>query len=334
MNNKSFLTVDGLGPEALKYLINRALILDNLKGKQPGFLDGKFVGVYFRRSSTRTRTAFTLGAVRLGAQVIQYGPNDLQLVTGETAQDTGRVLAQYLDLLVVRTNQALSEMKEFASQGHMSVINAMSENEHPTQAIADLVTIYEVVGRLDPVHVLYIGDGNNTAAALALAISQLPGMRLTVVSPKGYGLSNETLLACSCSAKRYGGAVEQHHRIDNLPKNVDVVYTTRWLTMGDPRPDTSWLDEFAPFRITPAVMARVSKSEETIFMHDLPAVRGSEVVDEVLDGPQSVAFRQAHHKQSSAMAILEWCGACQVEETDFRRSKARQSSSSEVALAW
>ena len=337
MSNRNFLTVGDLGPEGLKSLINRALTLNNPESKPPASLTGKYVGVYFRKSSTRTRTAFTLGAVRLGAQVIQYGPSDLQLVTGETARDTGLVLSQYLDLLVVRTNQSLSEMREFADQGRMSVINAMSENEHPTQAIADLVTIYEVLGHLDGVHVLYIGEGNNTAMALALAISQMPGMRLTLVSPKGYGLSDGAILACSRSAREYGVTIEQHHRMDDLPAHVDVVYTTRWLTMGEPRPSATWRDEFAPFTITPAVMARVSKSAETIFMHDLPAVRGSEVLDEVLDGPQSVALRQAHHKQSSAMAILEWCafagGEIDSLEIDRRRGDSRQWPSSKMVEA-
>lgn len=319
MSNKSFLTVDGLGPEVLNHLVGRALMLDSLIGGQPGVLSGKYVGLYFRKSSTRTRTAFTVGAMRLGAQVIPYGPDDLQLITGETPADTGRVLSQFLEILVVRTNQALAEMEEFAAQGQMSVINAMSENEHPTQAIADLVTIYESFGRLEGIHVLYIGEGNNTAAALALAISQLPGMRLTLVTPAGYGLPDSLLEVCLRSSRTYEGSVEQHHRMDKLPRHVDVVYTARWLTMGVPKPDANWLQQFSPYCITPQVMAAVSKPE-TVFLHDLPAMRGYEVTDDVLDGARSLAFRQAHHKQSSAMAILEWCAA--IEPAIFTASPA------------
>jgi ornithine carbamoyltransferase len=221
------------------------------------------------------------------------------------------VLSQYLDALVVRTNQTLSEMKDFADQGRMSVINAMSENEHPTQAIADLVTIYEAVRRLNDVHVLYIGEGNNTAAALALAISQIPRMRLTIVSPPGYGLPDDLSRKCLNLARRYGSSIELRDSMNNLPTGVDVVYTTRWLTMGVPKGDLNWRENFSAFQITPAVMEMVSKGPDTIFLHDLPAMRGYEVVDEVLDGPQSIAFRQAYHKQSSAMAILEWCTVTQ-----------------------
>lgn len=307
MNAKNFLTVEDLGPELLHHLVTQALKLDNANGSQSDLLRGKIVGIYFRVSSTRTRTAFTVAAMRLGAQVVQYGPADLQITTGETARDTGRVLSQYLDALVVRTNQTLSEMKDFADHGRMSVINAMSANEHPTQAMADLVTIYEALRRLSDVHVLYIGEGNNTAAALALAISQIPRMRLTIVSPPGYGLPQDLSEKCLNLAKRYGSSIDFRDRIDNLPTKVDVIYTTRWLTMGVAKGDMDWREKFSPFQITPAIMEKASKGPDTIFLHDLPAMRGFEVVDEVLDGPQSIAFRQAYHKQSSAMAILEWC---------------------------
>lgn len=309
MNNRSLLTVHGLGPDLLHHLINRALVLDKMDGSLSRPLRDKYVGIFFRGASTRTRTAFTVGAMRLGAQVIQYGPKDLQLTTGENARDTGRVLSQFLDILVVRTNQALSEMQNFAEQGRMAVINAMSENEHPTQAIADLATIAEVLGRLEGVHVLYIGEGNNTAAALALAISQISRMRLTLISPAGYELPDEVLKTSLASAKRYGAAVEAHTCMDKIPRGVDVVYTTRWQTMGEPKADAGWLDKFSPYKVTQSVMSRASKSTGTIFLHDLPAIREVEVSDKVLDGAQSFAFRQAHHKLSGAMSVLEWCGA-------------------------
>jgi ornithine carbamoyltransferase len=270
-------------------------------------LEGKVVGIYFKRSSTRTRTAFTVAAIRLGGGTIAYGPNDLQLVTGETLHDTAKVLSGFLDILVIRTNEPLSEMKALASQDKMSVVNAMSDNEHPTQAIADLVTIKETFRRLDNIHVLYLGEGNNSAAALALAVSMTPGMRLTLVTPEGYGLPSDVLETARGFAAKHGAAVEQHHGSDDLPTPVDVVYTTRWQTMGVPKADANWQEKFIPYRVTQELMARVSRPEGTIFLHDLPAVRGAEVVDEVLDGAQSRAFRQARHKLTSAMAVLSWC---------------------------
>lgn len=304
---RHFLSVSELGTEKLSCLVERSLAMAAAAGRGAQPLKGKIVGIYFRRSSTRTRTAFTAGALHLGASVIAYGPNDLQIITGETISDTARVLSGFLDALVIRTNDPIDEMEIFAGQNDMAVINAMSANEHPTQAIADLVTLREEFGRLADLHVLYLGEGNNTVAALALAMSQTPGMQLTVVTPAGYGLDSDLLEKAAALAKKNGARVEQHHDMNNLPKRVDAVYATRWQTMGVPKADPNWLELFAPYCVTPEVMSRVSKPSGTIFLHDLPAVRGGDVLDEVIDGPQSRAFRQAQHKLSSAMAILESC---------------------------
>jgi ornithine carbamoyltransferase len=194
-----------------------------------------------------------------------------------------------------------------ARQESMAVVNAMSDNEHPTQAVADLVTMREEFGRLSDLHVLYVGEGNNTTAALALAVALTPGMRLTVVTPEGYGLPDEFVARVRAVAEGRGSSVEQHHDACSLPRGVDVVYATRWQTMGVPKADPDWREKFTPYAVTSKLMARVSKPAGTIFMHDLPAVRGGDVTDEVLDGPQSRAFRQARHKLTSAMAILAWC---------------------------
>jgi ornithine carbamoyltransferase len=309
MSAKHVLSVSNLGSERIAQLVDRALVMatDLRGGAKP--LAGKTVGLYFRGPSTRTRTAFTVAAMRLGAHTIAYGPNDLQLATGETINDTARVLSGFLDALVIRTNQTIAEMEALAAQNDMSIINAMSENEHPTQAIADLVTLKEALGRLEGVHVLYLGEGNNSAASLALAMSQTPGMRLTLVTPEGYGLPEHELQTARRFAGQHGSVIEHHHDIDMLPKGVDAVYTTRWQTMGVPKADANWREKFLPYSVTAQLMARVSKPGGTIFLHDLPAVRGDDVTDEVLDGAQSVAFRQAQHKLTSAMAVLEWCMA-------------------------
>lgn len=307
MTAKHFLSLAEIGPENVAKLVRDSLAFAVSPASSRGPLLGKVVGIYFKGTSTRTRTAFTVGAIHLGAAVVTYGPNDLQIVTGETVQDTARVLANFLDALVIRTNDTIEEMKTLAHQDSMAIINAMSENEHPSQAIADLTTLHEAFGRLDGVHVLYLGEGNNSAAALALAVAMTPGMRLTLVTPEGYGLPDTILETANNLARRSDAAVEQHHRIDKLPTNVDAVYTTRWQTMGVSKPDPNWKESFRPYSVTQELMARVSKPSGTVFLHDLPAVRGDDVVDEVLDGPQSLAFRQAAHKLTSAMAILNWC---------------------------
>ncbi|MEK6278990.1 MAG: ornithine carbamoyltransferase [Acidobacteriota bacterium] len=309
MKARHLLSIAEIGATNLRCLLHLAFGL--AAGENGGIrpLHGKMVGTYFRRSSTRTRTSFTVAAMKLGAGTIHYGPKDLQICTGESVRDTARVLSGFLDVLIIRTNETVAEMELFAEQDTMSVINAMSESEHPTQAIADLVTIRETLGRLEGVHILYVGEGNNTAASLALATAQLPKMRMTLVTPEGYGLNANILGAARDFGERHGSLVEQHHRLDNLPKNVDVVYTTRWETAGELKAENGWRKKFEPYCVTPKLMAQVSKGEETIFLHDLPAIRGSEVVNEVLDGPQSRAFELARHKLTSALAVLTWCAA-------------------------
>lgn len=309
MTVRHLLSVSDLDRSTLETLVGNAVaIAEGLwKGRRP--LAGRTVGIYFRKTSTRTRTSFTVGAMNLGAQVIAYGPEDLQIVTGETLPDTARVLANYLDALVVRSNGPIEEMRQLASQDRMSVINAMSECEHPTQSLADLSTLRERFGRLAGLNVLYMGEGNNSASALCLAVARLAGLRLTLVTPEGYGLPAPFIAEVAAQAAASGSEIEQHHDMGRLPRHaVDAVYTTRWLTMGVKKADDDWLTRFRPYTVTPAVMAEVSRPDgSTVFLHDLPAMRGYEVVDEVLDGPQSIAFRQAYHKMTSAMAVLDWC---------------------------
>ena len=304
---RHFISINELDPDELAYLVEQSFARARGDEENAHPLAGKIIGIYFRRSSTRTRTGFTVAALKLGAQIIAYGPNDLQIITGETIHDTGRVLANFLDALVIRTNDSVTEMRALTEQNRMAIINAMSENEHPTQAIADLATIREAIGRLHDVHVMYIGEGNNTAVALALAVARVRGMNLTLVTPAGYGLPADVLAEAQATARQNGADVFQLHDLSQLPGGVDIVYTTRWQTMGVPKPDADWKTKFDPYCVTPELMARVSKPSGTYFMHDLPAIRGSEVVDEVLDGPQSIAFRQARHKMTSAMAVLSWC---------------------------
>jgi ornithine carbamoyltransferase len=266
-------------------------------------LRGRVVGVFFSKTSTRTRTSFTAGALRLGAQVITYGPGDLQLNTGETLEDTARVLGGMLDGLVIRTAGPPAEMRAFAAHCP-AVVNAMSADEHPTQALADLTTMSARFGHLTDLRVLYVGEGNNTAAALALALPRFRGVDLEFRTPRGYGLAPDVLAEATVLAGRAGSRVAERHDMASLPAAVDVVYTTRWQTTGTSTPDPDWRTTFAPFQVDGAVMARYP---DACFMHDLPAHRGEEVTAEVLDGPASIAFEQAQHKLHSAMAVLEWC---------------------------
>jgi ornithine carbamoyltransferase len=306
MSVRHVISLVDLGAEAIAQLVDRSVAFARSRsnGRKP--LAGKIVGLYFPKPSTRTRTSFTVGALKLGAQTVTFGAGDLQLATGETIKDSTNVLSGYLDALVIRTNDNIEEMRVWAEQDRMAVINAMSDIEHPTQAIADLSTLKEHFGDLENLHLLYLGEGNNSAVALAYAVAQTPGMRITLVTPKGYGFPQEVIQRAQRLAHEHGAIIQYHHDAADLPLNVDAVYTTRWQTMGVPHPEPNWRDKFWPYSVTSALMARVSKPS-TIFMHDLPAVWGEDVEEDVLYGPQSLAWRQARHKMFSAMSVLEWC---------------------------
>ncbi|MEU5809085.1 ornithine carbamoyltransferase [Streptomyces sp. NPDC047718] len=266
-------------------------------------LGGAVVGVYFRATSTRTRTAFSSAALRLGARLITYGPHDLQLNTGETVQDTGLVLGGMLDALVARTAGSTDELRALAGQDRMAVVNAMGAQEHPTQALTDLTAMAGHFGDLAGRRVLYMGEGNNTAAALALALPRYPGTELHLRTPQGYGVDPDVLVRAEQYAALHGSTVTERHDAADLPTGVDVVYTTRWQTTGTSKADPDWREGFVPFRVDDAVL---QSSPDAVFMHDLPAHRGEEVTAAVLDGPRSIAFTQAEAKMHSAAAVLEW----------------------------
>ncbi|QUH02362.1 ornithine carbamoyltransferase [Saccharopolyspora erythraea] len=266
-------------------------------------LAGAVIGVYFRKTSTRTRTAFSSAALRLGARIIGYGPGDLQLNTGETVEDTAQVLSRMLDGLVCRTAGSTEELRALAAPPGMSVVNAMSAHEHPTQALADLTTIQRHLGAVDGARVLYVGEGNSTAAALALSLTRFEGTELHLHTPPGYGLEPHVREQAARYAEESGSVLRESEEMTGLPAEADIVYTTRWQTTGTTKPDPDWRSVFAPFQVGGELLAGYP---DAWFMHDLPAHRGEETTAAVLDGPRSIAFDQAGNKMYSAMAVLEW----------------------------
>jgi ornithine carbamoyltransferase len=298
------ISIDDLSDKDLLAIAARGCWYRGAGRRLEPHLDGTIVGTYFRKTSTRTRTAFTSGALRLGGRVIAFGPDDLQLSTGETIEDTGRVLSGMLDILVARTTGTREELQALAAQDRMPVVNAMSAAEHPTQALADLTTLLWRFDRIEGLRLLYIGEGNNTAAALALALTRFPGVRFELRTPPGYGLSAEIRTRAGQQAVTAGAELLERHDMADLPDGYDVIYTTRWQTTGSSKPDPDWRERFAPFHVDSSLWRG---SPQAVFMHDLPAHRGEEVAGGVLDGPHSIAFDQAENKLYSAMAVLEWC---------------------------
>ncbi|WP_022886918.1 ornithine carbamoyltransferase [Glaciibacter superstes] len=299
--NRNLTSIGDFTSEQLMKVVLRAVeISADLPGVSPT-LRGKVVGIFFQKTSTRTRTAFSSGALRLGASIVSYGPNDLQLNTGETVEDTTQVLGSMLDALVIRGPIPMTELSLYGKTDTMSAINAMCNEEHPTQAVADLATLHHKFGRVTGLSLLYVGEGNNTAAALVLACAAV-GIELEVRTPSNYGVSTKILE----QARKISSTnrIHQIHDLNDLPQVVDVVYTTRWQTTGTVKSDPNWREDFLPFQANEELMG---KYPDAFFMHDLPAHRGEEVTAGVLDGPNSIALTQAQFKLFGAMACLEWC---------------------------
>lgn len=303
---KHLISINDLNNDDLYYLVDRSVYFFRAEGNIKKTLDDKVIGIYFKKTSTRTRTGFSSGAIRLGAQIVQYGPNDLQLNTGETMADTKVILSQMLHGIVARTAENQSELECLSDQANMSVINAMSKEEHPTQAITDLAAIKSHFGRIEGIKVLYVGEGNNTAVALALALTRYKDAEVYFQTPGGFGLDEATIQKARENAEKYGSVFNESHVMDDLPGGVDVVYTTRWQTTGTSKSDPDWRDKFMPFQVNDELM---KVYRDGVFMHDLPAHRGDEVLGSVLDGERSIAFEQSKYKLYSAMAVLEWCVA-------------------------
>lgn len=301
---RHLITLEDLSDNELSQVVSRGVDFATGKAKPGKLLEGNIIGIYFRKTSTRTRSAFSIAALRMGAQIVSYGPNDLQENTGESIEDTTEVLSRMLDGLVARTAGSQQEMQKLASQKRMAVINAMSAQEHPTQALTDLTTMKQQFGEISGLRVLYMGEGNNSAAALALALARFSGTELYLCTPAGYGLSPIILQKAQKYAQIHGSKVIEFHNLKMLPHEVDVIYTTRWQTTGTSKLDPLWKNSFYPFAVTQEIKELYSSS---IFMHDLPAHRGEEVAATVIDGPASIVFNQAENKLNSAMAALEWC---------------------------
>lgn len=304
---KHLLSIADIEQYDFLLLLERSTAFSLPHSTPPNSLAKRSIGIYFRKTSTRTRTSFVVATVRLGGFPLVYGPADLQTNTGESIEDTVRVLSGYLDALIVRTAGDPAELRAMRTVDRLPIINAMTADEHPTQAISDLSILIRKFGSLSGLRIMYAGEGNNTAASLALAASRIAGMEFVALTPKRYGLSSIVLRRVAELSKQFGGKVEEYHEASEVSAPFDVLYTTRWQTTGTEKSDPTWREQFARFRVSNSMMSAFGRTPGVTFMHDLPAVRGEDTDSEVLDGPCSIAFEQADQKLYAAMAILDWC---------------------------
>ena len=298
MRGRDLLSIVDLTPEELRGVLEMAL-----RTKQDAWaplLQGKTLALLFEKASLRTRVSFDVAMRQLGGHAIYLSQAEVGLGQRESVADIARVLSRYVDGIAARTF-AQSTLEALAKYASVPVINALSDDEHPCQAAADLLTIYEKKGRLDGLSLGFVGDGNNVAASLALG-SAMVGMNFAIASPDGYGLSGPILGQAERVASLTGASIRVVTVPEEAVRGADVVYTDVWTSMGQEDQQLERLRAFAGYQVNQRLLSLAAP--DAIFMHDLPAHRGEETVDEVIDGPQSVVLDQAENRLHAQRAIL------------------------------
>ncbi len=293
-----FLTLADITSGGVEDVLKRASELKSGKDSSACPLIGKSVGLLFDKASTRTRISFQAGIYQLGAQAIYINASEIQLGRGETIEDTARVLSRYLHAIIIRTF-AHSTIEKFAANATIPIINGLTDLHHPCQALADLMTIKEKKGELKGVRLAYIGDGNNVANSLIESAS-ITGINLILACPEGYEPDKE-IYETSLSK---GGSVKIINNPHEAAKDADVLYTDVWVSMGQENDSDKKKRIFKDFQLNMKILDKASP--DAIVMHCLPAHRGEEITDEVIDSEQSVVFEQAENRLHTQKALLEF----------------------------
>jgi ornithine carbamoyltransferase len=262
---------------------------------------GKVLVCLFAKPSTRTRVSLAAAASRLGMLPVMLRPDELQLGRGESMSDTGRVLSGYAAAIAVRTF-AQREVADLADAASVPVINALTDEHHPCQALADLLTLRGRFGRLAGLRLAYVGDGNNVAHSLMEA-GALTGMHVAIATPLGYEPAPAVAAGARATAGATGGSVTVTTDPREAVRDADAVYTEAWVSMGQDGERAERLARFGDYRVTPELMGLAAP--DAVFMHCLPAHRGEEVDAAVIDSPRSLAFEQADNRLPATQALLQ-----------------------------
>lgn len=266
-------------------------------------LTNKTVAIYMTKPSTRTRLSSETAVAHLGGTPIFIRGDELQLGRGETIADTARIISGYCDALIIRTF-AQSDVNELGANASIPVINALTDDDHPTQLLADWLTIRETFGSdIKDRKFVYLGDGNNMSHAW-LTMGAIMGAHVVAATPDGkWAPSADVVAQARKIAEKTGAKIEVTSDPESAAKGASVLYTDVWMSMGDPEAErTEKMKVLAPFAVTDNLMALTEK--DSIFMHCLPAHRGEEVAASVIDGPKSVIWREAYHRRTTIQALL------------------------------
>jgi ornithine carbamoyltransferase len=300
--SRDFLSMVDLSPPELEHLLDLSAKGKADPGRYATRLAGRAVATIFEKPSTRTRVSFEVAISSTGGHPVNLTSQDLQLGRGETIEDTGRVLSRYVDAIVLRTSG--HERLEFlAAAADVPVVNSLSDFEHPCQCLADLMTVRERKGKLAGLTIGYLGDGNNVAHSLLLG-GALAGMHVRVATPVGFEPIPQVVHHAEEIAVETGGSVTITSDPVEAATGADVLYTDAWASMGQEGESDERALVFPPYRIDGATLGRADP--DAIVLHCLPAHRGQEITDEVIDGPHSAVWDQAENRLHTQRALLLW----------------------------
>jgi ornithine carbamoyltransferase len=297
---RHLLTLDSLGRDGILVNMELAVHLKSIKGMARDALAGGRVGLIFDKPSTRTRVSFEAAIWGLGMLPITLRPDELQLGRGEPVADTARVLSRYLTALAIRTFDQ-SKVEELARYSTIPIINALTDDHHPCQALADVMTLQEEFGDVAGLRVAFVGDGNNVCHSLIQAAGYL-GFTLAISTPEGFEPNAAIVEAARANCIVNGGAIEIGRDVRAAAKGADAIYTDVWASMGQEKEREERARIFDGYCVTPDLMALANP--RAIFLHCLPAHRGEEVLEEVIDGPQSRVWDEAENRWYTEQALL------------------------------
>ncbi len=299
---KDLISLHDLTPEEVEDLLNLGIKLkaEQKAGREHHILKGKTLGMIFTKSSTRTRISFEVGMTQLGGYPLFLSSNDIQLGRGETIYDTAKVMERMLDGIMIRT-YSHQDVLDLAKHADIPVINALTDLLHPCQVLADLMTAYEHKGRLKGLKLAYIGDGNNMAHSLMYGCAKA-GLDCAVATPDGYQCDADVVANAKDDFKKYGSELILTNDPKEAIKDADVVYTDTWVSMGMEAEKEERQRVFMPYQVNGELFRLAAP--DAVFMHCLPAYRGFEVTEDVIDGPQSIIFDEAENRLHAQKAVM------------------------------
>jgi ornithine carbamoyltransferase len=302
LKGRDFISIHDFTPAEIAYILEVGAILkeEQKQGIPHPHLAGKTLGMIFQKSSTRTRVAFEVGMYQLGGHALFLSPRDIQLGRGETIQDTAQVLSRMLDGIMIRTFDH-EEVLELAKWADIPVINGLTDLLHPTQVIGDMITIKEHKGRLQGLKLAFIGDGNNVAHSLLFGGAKV-GMEVVIATPPGFEPDSRIVSLAQEDAQATGAKLWVVNDPAEAVRDADIVYTDVWASMGQEDQAAEKEQQFNKYQVNQSLMSLAKR--DAIVMHCLPAKRGKEITDEVMDGPQSVVFDEAENRLHAHKAIM------------------------------